>query len=488
MSAVKLRVILFALAAIPLLFASGNAATLMSPVAVPFSSGDPYPSATNDYVAEKAIDGNLGTFTCLWDDTLDGINPSTIPANAAAPVTGHMVFDLGAKYAIGGAKLTSRNNVGTYNPQNVDFFYFADDDPTNNTTVDDIAGDADIVPLLPNHTYPGLTSNASQTVNWQSAAARYVGMRVNGSYESGTTHFNYQIAEMEFQTDLAVLAQSNPNLLLRLQADVGVRDEAGLAPGDSGFSGNVATWLDQSGKGNDVTQTVAAKRPQYATNAVNGTQPAVSFDGSSDGLLNSGFTWPEEFEVFAVVMNNTWDGGPENSDYDYILSSSGLSTTTGVGILKTGLTVFDWKDHSLLGFADGYGSGEAPRVAAEYGNLTAGDWVVTDWNLSDTAARVSLDGLLLSPDAAEMGLNSPDNNLFVGANQNASQYWNGDIGEILIFNQALGGIERKQVLDYLGAKWGVTIVPEPSAFALLLLGSLALLTRGRSRRRGSRAS
>ncbi len=487
MNAVKVRLVLLALAAIPFLIASGNAATLMSPVAVPFSSGAPYPSGTNAYVAEKAIDGNLSTFTCLLDDTLTGSNGTSVPVNGAAPVTGHMIFDLGATYAIGGAKLTSRNSGFDYNPKNVDFFYFADNDPTNNALVDDIAGDTDIVPLLQNHTYPGLTSNASQTVNWQNVAARYVGMRVNSSYEeSGSTNFNYQIAEMEFQT-LDVLAPSNPNLVLRLQADVGVRDAAGLAPGDAGFSGNVATWIDQSGKGNDVTQTVATKRPLYAANTVNGTQPAVRFDGG-DGLINSGFTWPEEFEVFAVVMNNTWDVGNENSDYDYILSSSGLSTTSGVGLVKTGLTLFDWKDHSLLGFADGYGSGEAPRVAAEYGNLTAGNWVVTDWNLSDTAAWVSLDGLVLSPDAAVTGLNSPDNQLFVGSNQNNSQFWNGDIGEILIFNQPLTAVERKQVLDYLGEKWGVAIVPEPSAFALLLLGSLALLARGRSRRRDSEAN
>ena len=169
-------------------------ATPTKPIAVPYSSGPSYDNLP-DYTADKAIDGDNGTFCCLWDDTLDGASGSTIPANAAGPTTGHMVFDLGEVKSITGVGFSGRGGVGRYNPKNVDFFYYADDDPSNNTLADDIEGDADII-LIKSGEF-GETAN--ETGGWEiPVEARYIGMRVNSSYEEGPTHFNYQIAELEF--------------------------------------------------------------------------------------------------------------------------------------------------------------------------------------------------------------------------------------------------------------------------------------------------
>ncbi len=186
-------------------------ANLITPSAIYDSSGPAYPgggdNGTSDptYAANKAIDGNLGTFTCLVDDTLAGSSTATTPDNAAAPVTGHIIFDLGKTMVVSAAKLISRtDSAGPLNPKDVNFFCFIDDDPTNNTLVDDIDNDSDIVAISVGAqteiTLPGLSSGASHTETFDaSVVKRYLGLRVNSSYESGATHYNFQIAEMQFE-------------------------------------------------------------------------------------------------------------------------------------------------------------------------------------------------------------------------------------------------------------------------------------------------
>lgn len=166
---------------------------LVTPVAVTDSSGEAYTGSE----ANKAIDGDLGTFSALKDDTLDGTNPDVTPPYGSNPVTGHMIFDLGRAMNIAGATLTARNAGVSYNPREVDYFYFADDDPLNNSLVDDIEDDSDIL-FLTNHTYDPMSGGASASVFWEEITARYIGLRVNSSYEDGPNHYNFQIAEMQF--------------------------------------------------------------------------------------------------------------------------------------------------------------------------------------------------------------------------------------------------------------------------------------------------
>ncbi len=119
-----------------------RATELVSPVAVPFASGPAFPQGRAggnppdpEYAADRAIDGDPATFCCLLDDTLGGPSATTLPANAAAPVTGHMIFDLGRPVPVCGARLTARVPGGPYNPKEVDFFCFADDDSGNHPTL-----------------------------------------------------------------------------------------------------------------------------------------------------------------------------------------------------------------------------------------------------------------------------------------------------------------------------------------------------------------
>jgi len=117
------RLIVLAAAVVAVTAVGVSAQTLTRPVAVPFSSGPGFPlgrksgnPADPQYTADRAIDGDPATFACLLDDTLKGTDANTIPAKGAAPVTGHMVFDLGRPMLVGGVQLTGRKDGGSLGP------------------------------------------------------------------------------------------------------------------------------------------------------------------------------------------------------------------------------------------------------------------------------------------------------------------------------------------------------------------------------------
>jgi hypothetical protein len=183
-----------------------HSAEYVTPVAVVDASGPAFPQKRAngnppdpEYAAERAIDGDPATFCCLLDDTCAGDRATTIPAQAAEPVTGHIVFDLGRPLLVLGARLTGRQSGGVCNPRHVDFYHFSDDDPAAHSIADDIEGDPGIHAVLAAHACAPLRGGAQESVEWNGVMARYVGVRVNSSYESGgATHYNFQIGEIEF--------------------------------------------------------------------------------------------------------------------------------------------------------------------------------------------------------------------------------------------------------------------------------------------------
>ena len=216
---------------------------LVSPVAVARATGPAFPLGRKpgnppdpQYAAERAIDDDPNTFCCLLDDTRDGKSDTTIPARAAEPVTGHIVFDLGRPLPVRGARLVARKSGGPLNPRQVEFFRVTGDKPpdgpaaaqadTNpkrkrdrqlvsslalrasvecailNHSAGDLKNDSRVESVLKEHTYAPLRNGAAADVFWDEVTTRYVGLRVKSSYESGgPVHYNFQIAEMQVLVD-----------------------------------------------------------------------------------------------------------------------------------------------------------------------------------------------------------------------------------------------------------------------------------------------
>ena len=172
----------------------------VAPTAVVLASGE----VPEGYEVEKLYDGDLSTFSVVRDDTLDGTDDTTSPAYAVSPTTGHLVFDLGEAMTIDSVEMFSRISTSSAStPSDVDFFYYADDDPTNNAVADDIEGDEDII-LLTNDQIDSIINGESWVTEWDEITARYIGMRINGSQRDteGQTSFNFQLAEVLFSSPI----------------------------------------------------------------------------------------------------------------------------------------------------------------------------------------------------------------------------------------------------------------------------------------------
>jgi hypothetical protein len=169
-----------------------------------------------------------GNCAVLLDDT---------PSDLAA--TGHVVFDLGSAKEINAVRLWSRNiTAENWNAfaKDVDFFYFADDDPSNNTLVDDIEGDADIVSLWSGQLAYRASGDVEEVAFGSSVTKRYIGLRLNDSWDPTTTvgERGNQIQEVMFRL---AIRPGDANLDGRVDAA-----DASLL-GANWLTGPGATWL-----------------------------------------------------------------------------------------------------------------------------------------------------------------------------------------------------------------------------------------------------
>jgi hypothetical protein len=224
-------------------------------------------------------------------------------------------------------------------------------------------------------------------------------------------------------------------LQLWLRADAGIDD--GSSP--------VSYWRDQSGYSNDALQFVVGNEPALSGNAING-RPAVHFTAANSQYLNlpafmAGMTQGEVFAVFRTTTNKPASGslalyrfGPgsgsamPNSDgilYDDFLNSSQLK----MGLPFTSLTSFNLYNASAA----------------------AGQWTSR------------LNGALLFRTTAN-SISAPTFALTLGANIPfyVGDFLDGDIAELMVFNQALTSAQRLAVGQYLQAKYVLPGIPVPA--------------------------
>jgi len=110
----------------------------------------------------------------------------------------------------------------------------------------------------------------------------------------------------------------------------------------SGTNGFVTTWYDQSGNGNDATQTTAASQPQIVSSGSvieeNG-KPAAQFDGNNDylnlGDILSGESILNNFTVTNVIT------GSNTSFIDIYNKGVGQAGEREYGLEEDRLIVFD---------------------------------------------------------------------------------------------------------------------------------------------------
>jgi hypothetical protein len=205
--------------------------------------------------------------------------------------------------------------------------------------------------------------------------------------------------------------RANLALWLRADAITGLND-----------TDPVATWPDSSGNSNDATQAVAANRPLYRTNIINGL-PVVRFDAANDHMdtPNNVFN-ANPFSVF-IVFSGTVAAATHRAINDNGGANFGIGTDTASIIVFNGAFI------GAAGLVD-----DVPVLATYiHDGANASFWV--DGVLAGTNAQVNTPG--------RIRLSAP-----------VGDTLNGDIAEVLAYTADLTA-QRAAIEAYLTTKYAL---------------------------------
>lgn len=205
-------------------------------------------------------------------------------------------------------------------------------------------------------------------------------------------------------------------------------------------SGAVSQWNDvSSGSNAIVTQGVGASQPFINTRTINNLEVLES-DGTNNFLtFSSNISLTGEFTILGVaefdVVGTT----------SMLLGSGDNANNSKFGTLSSGGNFIRTIDGG-----SGSGGGLTTPVATPY--------IFTYRRDSANKVDFAFDGNSYTrffSDAAQSGT------LTLGAifidDETTSGDWDGTLGELLIFNRAITDSERQSILNYLSAKWGISI-------------------------------
>lgn len=285
------------------------------------------------------------------------------------------------------------------------------------------------------------------------------------------------------------------NLLSHFDAGQGVYVNNPGASGDPGVLATngqtVAEWhdlaLDIVGL-QVAAQTTAGARPTYITNAVNGL-PAISFidedsrglhaygDGLDGGaLITSGSPFDTNKLSWTLVFrqtNATNSGGALMASYNTSNVYFGTYHNSGSrrSVVRTDVP---------------FGTGSNQNLANIDNDPIANQWIVLSvvWDGDAGVMREYVNGeetgfyAAINETAYE---SSTFNYLTIGhrTTGGAGNRLNGDIAELLIYGAALSDADRLANEQFLGAKYGIAVIPEPASLMLLTLGAAMMLHRRR---------
>ncbi len=202
-------------------------------------------------------------------------------------------------------------------------------------------------------------------------------------------------------------------------------------------------WDDQSGNSNHATQGTGAAQPSSTSDAIN-FNTAIDFDGSD----------------FLTLTNDAGTMGLNNSDYELLFVAN--SSSTAVQFFMSTVTQERYEMH--INGASGHRF--IPANATNFSDIGA-DSEYDDGlsrifggtlQSSGASAASHVNGLFTT-DIETAGLQTTETGtITIGRRESTDTFhWTGQMGEVVIFGDALTATQRQQVFTYLALKYGITL-------------------------------
>ncbi len=215
----------------------------------------------------------------------------------------------------------------------------------------------------------------------------------------------------------------------------------------------VTQWNDKSGIGNNATATTGPIQGTY-----NG-YPVVNFNGTSQTMLSAN-TIPLTTHTLITVHRPAVING-NNQGNTSLFRYQGLGSTYIVFPFMNNTT-----PRGYITSADGSGTG-----SLDYLNSTlVENSVTTQLNIviaaiSSGSQKIYKNGTLQS--SATQTLSGGTSESLIIGSYASSQYYQGGVAEMIVFNFSLSDTQRQQVEGYLAMKWGLqTSLPSTHPYAI----------------------
>lgn len=248
-------------------------------------------------------------------------------------------------------------------------------------------------------------------------------------------------ANSSFFSGIRPGAITNPNVLPNLQVWYDATDGAVFTPSNPTDNSTFTQWGDKSAFAHNANPSGGATvRPTYQTNEQNGLS-VVRFDGVNDNLTINPATWAASLSGFTIYLvakitnttgTRTITSSDQNGQKIYWNGSNwAVSTSGGIGVSTVTADTTKFKIFGLI--YDGTLTGNANRLKFRY---------------NETEQTLTFTGTVSATTSASTSV------LNIGWYNN-SEYFAGDVGEVLYFSRAatvseIGGIE-----SYLSNRWAI---------------------------------
>jgi len=202
----------------------------------------------------------------------------------------------------------------------------------------------------------------------------------------------------------------------------------------------VALWPDQSGLGNNSTQSDPTRQPTYHTNGAGG-RPVVRFDGVDD-ILDAGelSLYTEGQTVFVVARS----AGAQNqvlvAQHAGSLNGSWYFADTPQGLRYMIINDQNVRVDDVV----------PARVVDDLGVWTA--------RYDGQTLRIFANGVPVGSPAPQSGPIKDDNrHVYIGNYAGPGWSFSGDISQVVVFDRALGTADRLAVESYLAGHCGIEL-------------------------------
>lgn len=234
----------------------------------------------------------------------------------------------------------------------------------------------------------------------------------------------------------------------------------GASNGDS-----IQTWSDSSGNSRDMSQATSGSRPTYHTSVQN-SQPVLRSDGTRNIRAATASDWKFLHSTGGTIGAVLKAGSSTNPNALFAPLGTSDTITSSIG--------FDvlYDDRSSLALNEAFRC----RVMNQQGEIQVADVsvqnvvpfnafhvlvVALDADNSTANSRIKahinggtvIDGNTLTTTPSS---SNPSHPLELFATGNGTRSFDGDLGEVVVYDAVLGSSDREKLEGYLAHKWGLT--------------------------------